>query len=125
MEQTIPIGLDTPIGCLTPRQLFDMMEERFGETVNQLKDSLSQLSNKPQKWFVYNMKDLATILHISINSMYRLVRTGDLDEAIYQYGRSCSYVIDVNKVFELLQLSNRKRIRKKIMMKVSKRNWDP
>lgn len=104
MTATYEIGLDTPIGMLTPRQLFEMQREWFGD------DGREKDSDTPSRWIVNSVEELAEILGTSSSTVYRMKRQGLLNEAISQYGKWMC--IDVNKVIDLFRLSNHKNKRK-------------
>jgi hypothetical protein len=108
MTTTTQIGLDSPIGLMTPRQLFQMQEQwllqRFPNIFNKSEDS--------SRWFVNSISDLADILGTSKTTLYGMKQQGLLDDAISQYGRW--QVIDVNKVIEIFKLSKRN---------ATKRDW--
>lgn len=102
---TYQIGLDTPINMLTPRQLFEMLGEWQRKKVQ-----TEEKPDKPQKWYVNSITELAEILGTSESTVYRMKSGGMLDDCISQYGRWM--LIDVDKVVEKFKLSNRKRKRK-------------
>lgn len=102
---TYQIGLDTPINMLTPRQLFEMLGEWQSKKVE-----TEEKPDKPQKWYVNSITELAEILGTSESTVYRMKSDGMLDDCISQYGRWM--LIDVDKVVEKFKLSNRKRKRK-------------
>ncbi len=112
MEQvaTFSIGLDTPIHLLTPRQLFEMMGE-WQTKINQDKPRQTEEKNqRPQRWYVNKIGELAEILGTSETTVYRMKADGQLDDCISQYGKWM--MIDVDKVIEKFKLSNRRRKRK-------------
>lgn len=102
---TYVIGLDTPINMLTPRQLFEMM----GDWQVKTKQS-EEKSQRPERWYVNSIGELAKILGTSESTVYRMKSEGVLDDCISQYGRWM--MIDVDKVLEKFRLSNRRRKKK-------------
>lgn len=102
---TFEIGLDTPIHLLTPRQLFEMMGD-WQEKTKQKEDK----PQKPERWYVNSIGELAEILGTSESTVYRMKAAGILDDCISQYGRWM--MIDVDKVLEKFKLSNRRRKKK-------------
>lgn len=105
MVGTYEIGLDTPINMLTPRQLFEMLNEWQGSQPKQ-----ETPTDTSKKWYVNSMDELAEILGTSDTTLYRMKSQGLLDECISQFGRWM--IIDVNMVVEKFKLSNRKRKKK-------------
>lgn len=101
---TFEIGLDTPIHMLTPRQLFEMQEAWMAK-VPQPKQE-----DKPKRWYVNSIDELAKILGTSKSTVYKMKSQGLFDEAISQYGRWV--FIDVDKVLDIFRLSNRRKKRK-------------
>lgn len=105
MSTYLNIGLDTPIHMLTPRQLFDMMDEW------QKNQSKQQTETTPtKKWYVNSVGELAEILGTSKPTIYRMKSQGLLDDCISQSGKWM--MIDVEAVIEKFKLSNRKKIKK-------------
>lgn len=102
---TYVIGLDTPINLLTPRQLFEIM----GDWESNNKQSEEKLQ-RPERWYVNSIGELAKILGTSESTVYRMKSSGVLDDCISQYGRWM--MIDVDKVFEKFKLSNRRKKKK-------------
>lgn len=102
---TFTIGLDTPIHLLTPRQLFEMLGEWQAKT-----KQVEEKPQKPERWYANSIGELAEILGTSESTVYRMKANGVLDDCISQYGRWM--MIDVNKVFEKFNLSNRRRKKK-------------
>lgn len=102
---TFTIGLDTPIHLLTPRQLFEMLTDWQAKTKPN-----EEKTQKPERWYVNSIGELAEILGTSESTVYRMKANGVLDDCISQYGRWM--MIDVNKVFEKFKLSNRRRKKK-------------
>lgn len=103
---TFAIGLDTPIHLLTPRQLFEMMEDWQKKTMPKEEDKTQQT----QEWHVNSIGELAEILGTSVSTVYRMKSAGLLDDCISQYGKWM--MIDVNMVKEKFKLSNRRRKRR-------------
>lgn len=106
---TIEIGLDTPINLLTPRQFFSLQKDWIEKEAEKIAESKIQ-SQRPEKWYVNKIADLAKILKTSNTTIYRMKADGLLDEAISQYGRWM--MIDVNKVLDIFRLSNRRKNKK-------------
>ena len=104
---TYVIGLDTPINLLTPRQLFEMMGDCQAKTNQKQSEETPQ---RPERWYVNSIGELAKILGTSESTVYRMKSSGVLDDCISQYGRWM--LIDVDKVFEKFKLSNRRRKKK-------------
>ena len=104
---TYVIGLDTPINMLTPRQLFEMMGDWQAKTNQKQSEETPQ---RPERWYVNSIGELAKILGTSESTVYRMKSSGVLDDCISQYGRWM--LIDVAKVFEKFKLSNRRRKKK-------------
>lgn len=98
-DNTVTIGMDTPMALLTPRQLFEML----GEWQAQQRVSPAE-SDTPKRWYVNSMNELAEILGTSVSTLYRMKSNGILDDCISQYGKWM--VIDVEKVIEKFRLSN-------------------
>lgn len=104
---TYEINLDTPIHLLTPRQLFEMQSEWMScQPKPENKDEV----NKPERWLVNKISELAEILGTSESTIYRMKKDGLLDSAISQYGKWM--VIDVNKVLDIFNLSKRRKRRR-------------
>jgi len=99
---TFAIGLDTPIHLLTPRQLFEMMTDWQAKT-----PKAEEKPQRPERWYVNSIGELAKILGTSESTVYRMKADGVLDDCISQYGRWM--MIDVDKVLEKFKLSNRRR----------------
>lgn len=104
---TFVIGLDTPINLLTPRQLFEMMSDWQTKTGVRREEEKKQ---RPERWYVNSIGELAKILGTSESTVYRMKASGALDDCISQYGRWM--MIDVDKVLEKFKLSNRRRKKK-------------
>lgn len=106
MEQKVisqPIGLDTQIFMLTPRQLFEMQ----AEWLKQHAPEPPQKSNGKERWYTNSVEELCGLLGISKGTFYKMKREGVLNDAISQYGHWM--VIDVHRVLEKFKLSNKKR----------------
>ena len=103
---TYVIGLDTPINMLTPRQLFDMMGDYWQAKTKQSEEK----PQRPERWYVNSIGELAKILGTSESTVYRMKSEGVLDDCISQYGRWM--MIDVDNVLEKFRLSNRRRKKK-------------
>ena len=102
---TFAIGLDTPIHLLTPRQLFEMMNDWQAKT-----PVVEETMARPGKWYVHSISELAATLGTSESTVYRMKSKGLLDDCISQYGRWM--MIDMEKVLEKFKLSNRRRKKK-------------
>lgn len=105
---TYKIGLDTPISMLTPRQLFEMMEQWEGNRPPIHSESTPK-NNNAEKWRVNSINELAAILGTSPSTVYRMKADGLLDDCISQCGRWM--LIEVDKVLEKFRLSNRRKKR--------------
>lgn len=59
---------------------------------------------KENKNYIYGLAGLMDLLHVSKSTAYRIKKTGILDNACYQIGRTI--VFDKDKVLEALLVSN-------------------
>lgn len=105
---TLTIGLDTPISLLTPRQLFEMMNE-WQATQPKAADE-TQHRARTEKWYARSVAEMAEILGTSPSTVYRMKADGLLDDCISQFGKWM--MIDVEKVIEKFKLSNHRKRRR-------------
>lgn len=92
--------LDRPVADLTVRQLMEVMASCDKPAVT-ARDG----------WHVNSLKELSRAVGVSYTTLWRMKRDGLLDSAVSQYGRWVR--IDVERVLDILRLSNRKKNRTK------------
>lgn len=62
--------------------------------------------NKPNKNFVYGLKGIAKLLGVSKSTAFRIKKSGEFDEAIYQRGKTI--IADGDKILSLFGKKNNK-----------------
>lgn len=90
--------LETPIWQMTGEQFITLLNN--SKTISKDVES-KEVSNEGSAKYVYGIRGIANLMDTSISTANRIKKTGILDDAIIQRGRTI--IVDVEKALELLK----------------------
>jgi hypothetical protein len=104
--RTVEALLNKTVLSMNGAEFLELLQQVKGTEVKEEKKQspLNDYPNLPQ--FITGIKELASLLGISVSTVSRMKAEGLLDDALFQNGKTV--IFDTCKVLEILRVSNKK-----------------
>ncbi len=92
--------LDKPIWQMTGEQFISLLKNNTESESGEISSQKSSENNQ-KKTYVYGIRGIANLINRSISTANRIKKSGILDDAIIQHGRTI--MVDSEKALQLLK----------------------